>query len=106
VALLAIWGGGDRRLAVDFLRQSADNKLKLAAAAEHTVPDVPSALARSYTAFRFRTSKVILEAQAQAIQLMADALPRSLTSNHPVRLLKGYLLLRAGAHRLQITDVT
>src|ERR1700719_1935769 len=34
VALLALWGGGDRRLAADFLLQSADRKMESVAAAE------------------------------------------------------------------------
>jgi DNA-binding PadR family transcriptional regulator len=37
VALLALLEGGDRRLAADFLCQSADKKMKLAGAAEPTV---------------------------------------------------------------------
>src|ERR1017187_7856183 len=34
VALLAIWGSGDRRLAVEFLRQSGDKKIESMATIE------------------------------------------------------------------------
>ena len=36
VALLAIWGSGDSRVAADFLRESADKKMALQATAEPT----------------------------------------------------------------------
>jgi DNA-binding PadR family transcriptional regulator len=42
VALLAIWVGGDRRLAADFLRQSAAQKLRFIGAAEE--PEKPASL--------------------------------------------------------------
>ena len=80
VALLAIWGSGDRRLAVDFLRQSADKKTESIAAAELT--DNPGAvvpLARWYTYLRSETAKALLSAESESIRAMADALPRSLT---------------------------
>ena len=80
VALLAIWGSGDRRLAVDFLRQSADKKTESIAAAELT--DNPGAvvpLARWYTDLRCETAKALLTAESEAIRAMADALPRKLT---------------------------
>jgi len=80
VALLAIWGSGDRRLAADFLRQSADKKAESIAAAELT--DNPGAvvpLARWYTDLRSETAKALLTAESEAIRAMADALPRKLT---------------------------
>jgi hypothetical protein len=42
VALLAVWVGGDRQLAADFLRQSAAQRLKLIGAAEEQ--DKPASL--------------------------------------------------------------
>jgi DNA-binding PadR family transcriptional regulator len=80
VALLAIWGSGDRRLAADFLRQSADKKMESIAAAELTagsVADIP--LARWYTDLRSETAMALLTAESKATRAMADALPRKLT---------------------------
>jgi hypothetical protein len=80
VALLAIWGSGDRRLAADFLRQSADKKTESIAAAELTAGSVAAVpLARWYTDLRSETTKALLTAESEAIRAMADALPRKLT---------------------------
>ena len=80
VALLAIWGSGDRRLAVDFLRQSADKKTESIAAAELTGnPGAVVPLARWYTDLRSETAKALLSAESESIRAMADALPRKLT---------------------------
>jgi DNA-binding PadR family transcriptional regulator len=80
VALLAIWGSGDRRLAADFLRQSADKKMESIAAAELTAGSVAAVpLARWYTDLRSETAKALLSAESEAIRAMADSLPRSLT---------------------------
>ena len=80
VALLAIWGSGDRRLAADFLRQSADKKTESIAAAELTAGSVAAVpLARWYTDLRSETAKALLTAESEAIRAMADALPRKLT---------------------------
>jgi DNA-binding PadR family transcriptional regulator len=81
VALLAIWGSGDRRLAADFLRQSAGKKTESIAAAELTSnPGAVAPLARWYTDLRSETAKALLSAESEAIHAMADSLPRSLTS--------------------------
>jgi DNA-binding PadR family transcriptional regulator len=80
VALLAICAGGDRRLAADFLRRSADKKTESIAAAELTdnpVAVVP--LAQWYTDLRSETAKALLLAESEAIRAMAGALPRKLT---------------------------
>jgi DNA-binding PadR family transcriptional regulator len=80
VALLAIWGSGDRRLAADFLRQSADKKTESIAAAELTgYSGAVAPLARWYTDLRSETAKALLTAESEAIRAMADALPRKLT---------------------------
>jgi DNA-binding PadR family transcriptional regulator len=80
VALLALLGGGDRRLAADFLRQSADKKMESAGAAERIgdpgrLPPLP----RLYSELRSSTAKALLTAESVAIRAMADALPRKLS---------------------------
>jgi DNA-binding PadR family transcriptional regulator len=80
VALLAIWGSGDRRLAADFLRQSGDKKLESIATTELAVdPGDVTPLARWYTDVRFEAAKALLTAECSVIRAMADSLPRSLT---------------------------
>jgi DNA-binding PadR family transcriptional regulator len=78
VALLAMWGGGDRRLAADFLRQSADKKMESIATIELS-GDATAPLARWYADLRSETAKAVLRAESDAIRAMAEALPRSLT---------------------------
>lgn len=79
VALLAIWGSGGRRLAADFLRQSADKKMELIATPELSNDSGEVApLARWYTDLRSETAKALLTAECSAIRAMADSLPRSL----------------------------
>jgi hypothetical protein len=80
VALLAIWGSGDRRLAADFLRQSADKKTESIDAAELEGDRSAFApLARWYVYLRSETGKALLTAESKAIRAMADALPGKLT---------------------------
>jgi hypothetical protein len=80
VALLAIWGSGDRRLAADFLRQSGDKKMESIATAELAGdPRDVTPLARWYTDLRSATTKALLTAEAEAIRAMAEAVPRKLT---------------------------
>ena len=80
VALLALWVGGDRRLAADFLRLSADKKMELAGAPEPTVdPGNLPPLPRLYSELRSSTAKALLMAESVAIRAMADALPRKLS---------------------------
>ena len=78
VALLAIWGSGDRRLAVEFLRQSGDKKIESMATIELT-SDAAAPLARWYADLRSETAKAVLRAESEAIRAMADSLPRNLT---------------------------
>jgi DNA-binding PadR family transcriptional regulator len=81
VALLALLGGGDRRLAADFLRQSADKKMESAGAAEPIGnPGKLPPLPRLYSELRSSTAKALLTAESVAIRAMADALPRKLSS--------------------------
>jgi DNA-binding PadR family transcriptional regulator len=77
VALLTLLGGGDRRLAADFLRQSAD--MKMAAAGPIGNWGALPALSQWYSYLRSSTTKALLAAESTAIRTMADALPRNLS---------------------------
>jgi DNA-binding PadR family transcriptional regulator len=91
VALLALLGGSDRRLAADFLRQSADKKMELAGATEPTRdPSNQPPLPRLYSDIRSSTAKALLTAESAAIRAMVDALPRKLSrrSSHNTRAAK------------------
>ncbi len=81
VALLALLVGGDRRLAADFLCQSADKKMELAGAAKPTGdPGNQPPLPRLYSELRSSTAKALLTAESVAIRAMAAALPRKLSA--------------------------
>jgi DNA-binding PadR family transcriptional regulator len=91
VALLALLGGGDRRLAANFLRQSADKKMESVATAEPIRnPEALRLLPRWYSDLRSSTAKTLLTAESAAIRAMADALPRKLShrSSHSTRATK------------------
>jgi DNA-binding PadR family transcriptional regulator len=77
VALLALWAGANRRLAVDFLRRSADKKMEFVGAAK-SLRDVGklARLPRLYSELRSSTTKSLLMAESAAIRAMAEALPR------------------------------
>jgi hypothetical protein len=88
VALLAMLGGGERRLAADFLRQSADKKMESVAAIEpmgnlDKLPGLP----RWYSDLRSSTAKALLTAESAAIRAMANALPQKLLDKprHSIR---------------------
>jgi len=79
VALLALWGSGDRGIAAEFLRESAYKKMALQANAEPTSDSGKVApLARWYLEMRSAAAKALLKAECSAIRSMADSLPRSL----------------------------
>jgi DNA-binding PadR family transcriptional regulator len=78
VALLAMSGGANRRLAADFLRQSGDKKMELIAVAE-LASDAVAPLARWYTDLRSTSAKALLAAEYEAVRAIAEALPRKLT---------------------------
>jgi len=79
VALLAIWGSGDRRAAADYLSRSADKKMEAIAGSELTGSSGAVApLARWYTDLRSATAKAPLKAESEANRALADALPRKL----------------------------
>ncbi len=79
VALLAIWGGGERGIAAEFLRESSHKKMALQANAE-TASDKGNVapLAKWYSEMRSAAAKALLTAECSAIRSMADSLPRSL----------------------------
>jgi DNA-binding PadR family transcriptional regulator len=77
VALLVLWNGGDRRLAVDFLRRSASLRFqsvqgpKVLAVDDH-IPEIAS----WYRRLRLAPAAALVEAQSEAVLSMAEALPR------------------------------
>ena len=81
VALLALWGGGERRLAVEFLRKSAVKKAKSMDWTEEENTLNPSAtLAAWYSRLRSAAAKARLKGESAAMLSMAKALPRHLAS--------------------------
>ena len=95
VALLAIWGSGDRRLAAAFLRESGDKKIDSIATSELSDdPREVTPLARWYTSLRSETAKALLTAESSIIRAMSGSLPRSLAgkpkhSKRPARSQQG-----------------
>jgi len=79
VALLAICGSEARRLAADFLSQSADKKMGSIAGSELTGSSGAVApLARWYTDLRSEAVKALLRAESEAIRAIAASLPPNL----------------------------
>jgi DNA-binding PadR family transcriptional regulator len=77
VALLVLWAGGERRLATDFLRQSANKKLALLEQRDESDGSGSSSpLAHWYTSLRSKSGTEILQAESAAAAAMAEALPR------------------------------
>lgn len=79
VALLTLWGGGDRRLAADFLRLSADKKMESLAAKPYSGTEELAPLATWYTDLRYANAKALLKAEYSALRTTAESLPRNLT---------------------------
>jgi DNA-binding PadR family transcriptional regulator len=81
VALLVLWAGGKRRLATDFLQQSALKKLEsiemLEAGDENSSI---SSLANWYAKLRLSSAKALLKAESAAAFEMAEALPWKLST--------------------------
>jgi DNA-binding PadR family transcriptional regulator len=77
VALLAVWIGGERRQATEFLRKSADRKRDMVSSNEipDQAADLPP-LARWYTELRASLSRALLTAESAAIREIADTLSR------------------------------
>lgn len=76
VALLAMWAGGKRQLATDFLQQSALKKLEsiesMEAGAENSSV---SSVADWYARLRLASAKTLLQAESAAAFKLAEALP-------------------------------
>jgi DNA-binding PadR family transcriptional regulator len=81
VALLALFVGGDRRLAADFLRQSAARKLESIRSAEgiHEPSSFPP-LALWYRKLRSTSAATLTKRESAAAIAMAKALPRRAAS--------------------------
>jgi len=80
VALLALWAGGGRRLATDFLHQSAARKLEsVATLEESTDQELVAPLAFWYRKLRSSVAMAQLKGESAAALTMADALPKSLS---------------------------
>lgn len=80
VALLALWGGGDHKVAVEFLRESAHKKMDTQMSTEQAGdPPNVAPLARWYGEMRAVATKSLLTAECSVIRAMADALPRKLS---------------------------
>jgi hypothetical protein len=77
VALLAIWVGGDRQLAADFLRQSANHKLKSIGETEEPIKlaSLPP-LALWYMRLRSASAAALIKGESAAALAMAKSLPR------------------------------
>ncbi len=82
VALLALVVGKDRRLASDFLKQSAARMLEGIEIGEGTEgPASPPPLGRWYRRLRSTSAKALVKGEAAAALAMARALPRSKASS-------------------------
>ncbi len=80
VALLALWGGGDRGIAAEFLRESAYKKMELQVTAQpRTDTGNVAPLARWYSDMRSAAASALLAAECSVIRAMADSLPSKLT---------------------------
>jgi DNA-binding PadR family transcriptional regulator len=76
VALLALWVGGDRRLAAHFLRQSAAHKIESVDTAEDTFePASFPPIALWYRRLRSASAEALLKGQSAAALTMAKSLP-------------------------------
>jgi DNA-binding PadR family transcriptional regulator len=80
VALLTLSAGGERRLAVDFLRQSSDKKVAaMETVAEDSTSDADAPLAIWYSRLRSAAAKSLLKGESVAVLAMAEHLPRKLS---------------------------
>lgn len=81
VALLALWVGGNHRLAADFLRQSANQMLNsIDVAEEQGKPATLPPLAFWYRRLRKVSARTLAQGEAATLLTMARALPRKLSA--------------------------
>ena len=85
VALLALWAGGERQLAFDFMRQSAARKLESITSFEET-KDQESIAPLAIWYRKLRSSAVVaqLKGESAAALVLAEAFPRSLSGKVPL----------------------
>ncbi len=77
VALLALFVGGSRRLAVDFLHKSAARRLESLSSIDEPAPlESPSTLAYQYKSLRAASAKALIKAEAAAAAAAARPLSR------------------------------
>jgi len=80
VALLILWAGGERRLAADFLRHSAEKKSEsIVEIEENRDIAVLAPLALWYQRLRSASAIPLLKGRSEAALAMAEALPRRLS---------------------------
>lgn len=86
VALLALWIGGERKLAVDFLRQSAEKiqKLMQAVSGENS-SDGASPLGDQYRALRGSAAKALLKAHAISVTSIVESISTKSPRRHKTR---------------------
>ena len=78
VALLALWAGGNHKVAVDFLRKSADKRSEsMIEVEEIRDSDLFSPLAYWYRKLRGAKAKALLKGESEAVLAIAEALPRN-----------------------------
>jgi hypothetical protein len=80
IALLALWVGGNRALAADFLKKSAAHKLELTGTADR--PDKSSSLpplALWYRRLRSTSAQALIKGESAAALAMAKSLPKRLS---------------------------
>jgi hypothetical protein len=83
VALLVLWVGGGRQLAVKFLRRSAERMQKSMQAGSAGLPSTGiSSLASQYRFLRGSAAKALLEAQVIAVTSLAESIPTKLPRRH------------------------
>jgi DNA-binding PadR family transcriptional regulator len=79
---VALWSGGERRLAVDFLRESAAARAEaVMLTGVDNASNSSAPLAAWYIRLRSSAAKVLLKGESAAALAMADALPRNLSQS-------------------------
>jgi hypothetical protein len=82
LALFALFVGGDRKVAVDFLRRSAARKQEaLVSDLEVELPVTLPPLAYQYRNLRAELARALMRAEVIAAQAMAKALPQNRVRN-------------------------
>jgi hypothetical protein len=80
VALLALWIGGDRQLAAEFLCQSAARRLENISSPKRPDGSPPlQSLALWYRRLRLTSAEALVKGESAAALAMARALPRSVS---------------------------